>query len=91
MKLNRRSFLGLIGLAPAAVVAAKLPALTVPVAEPTYHDLVWKKGFSYDGDGATERFISHSYGHAPTFILIKKKEGWKTYGNVEAYLKEESK
>ena len=91
MKLKRRNFLGLIGLAPAVVIAAKLPDWPVPIAEPTYHDLVWKKGFSYVGDGATERFIPHSYGVAPKFMLIKKKEGWQTYDNAEAYLKEEGK
>lgn len=91
MKLNRRSFLGLIGLAPAAVIAAKLPALPVPVAEPAYLNVLWKQGFTYVGDGSVERIIPHELGFAPKFMLIKKADGWHTYDNAKAYLKENGK
>ena len=89
MKLNRRSFLGLIGLAPAAVVAAKLPALPVPVVEvePAYLAYGWKKIFSYVGDGSVERIIPHELGFKPQMLLIKKTDGWHTYDNAKAYLK----
>ena len=89
MKLTRRNFLGLIGLARGAVIAAKLPALPAPVAEPTYLNVLWKQGFTYFGDGSVERFIPHSLGFAPTFMLIKKTDGWHSYPTTkaEAYLK----
>lgn len=79
MKLTRRNFLGLIGLAPAAVIAAKLPALPVPVAEPAYLNVLWKPRFTYFGGGSVERIIPHELGFKPQLLLIKKVDGWHAY------------
>ena len=84
MKLNRRSFLGLIGFAPAAVLAAKLP---IPEQVQNSGKFYCEFSTSYIGTGAAQS-IPHSLGLAPrAFMLIKKKEGWQTYDNAEAYLK----
>ena len=84
MKLNRRSFLGLIGLAPAAVLATKIPAVPAPkmigfnASAPAF----LKKEFNgfgdvaYVGTGATQS-IPHSYAHNPSMIIIRKDGGWE--------------